>query len=45
MDIFFHALKSLMNFDERDEDRVNKLLQNRAFLDEMLDNLHQTLGY
>jgi hypothetical protein len=45
MDIFFHALKSLMHFDGRDEDRVNKLLQNRQFLDEMLENLHQSLGY
>ena len=45
MDIFFHAFKSLMHFDERDEDRVNKLLENRKFLDEMLENLHQTLGY
>ena len=45
MDIFFHALKSLMHFDARDEGRVNKLLQNRKILDEMLDSFHQTLGY
>ena len=45
MDIFFHALQALMDFDERDESRVNQLLQNQEFLDEMLDSFHQALGY
>ncbi len=45
MDIFFHSYKSLMNFDEKDEDNVNKLLEQKEFLNEILKNLYQTLGY
>ena len=45
MDIYFHMYKSLIRFDEKDEDRVNELLENRGSLDEILENLHQTLGY
>jgi hypothetical protein len=44
-EIFFDAFKALMHFDERDEIRVNRLLEDRVFLDETLESLHQTLGY
>ncbi|MCP3870737.1 MAG: hypothetical protein GY703_22120 [Gammaproteobacteria bacterium] len=45
MDAFFHAFKSLVHFDDRDEERINKLLKNRQVLDDMLKNLLQTLDY
>ena len=44
-DIFFDAFKALMHFDKRDEIRVNRLLEDREFLDETIESLHQTLGY
>jgi len=45
IDAFFITYKSLMKFDEKDEERVNKLLEKRKLLDEILENLHHTLGY
>ena len=44
MDNFFQAYKSLIRFDEMDEKRISKLLENRNLLDDIVKNLHQALG-
>jgi hypothetical protein len=38
MDNFFQAYKSLIRFDEMDEKRISKLLENRKLLDEIVNN-------
>lgn len=45
MEIFFGAFKALVDFDEKDELRVNRLLEDRALLDKNLRDLQQALGY
>lgn len=42
---FFDAFKSLVHFDEKDERRVNRLVQNSEALDQVLEGFHKTLGY
>lgn len=45
MEVFFDAFKSLVHFDEKDERRVERLLQDNEALDQLLRGFHQTLGY
>jgi hypothetical protein len=45
MDTFFLIYKSLMRFDERDNIRINKLLQNREGLDEVVLHIHHIIGH
>jgi hypothetical protein len=45
MDTFFQIYKSLMRFDERDDIRINGLLQNREHLDEIVLHIHRIIGH
>jgi len=45
MDNFFQIYKSLMRFDERDNNRIHKLLQNRKDLDEVVLHFHRIFTY
>jgi hypothetical protein len=43
MYLFFHAYKSLINFDQNDENRIGKFVENKDLLDAIVINLTRLL--